>query len=78
MPGLAQRAEPEATAAQRDLMTPEETADELQVKPKTLANQRSAKVGPPYIKLSGGIVRYSRKAVRQWLEANTIDPGGAA
>lgn len=67
-----------STGATSDLMTGAELAAELQVKEKTLANQRSRRVGAPYVKLSGGIVRYSRTAVRQWLDDNTIDPGGAA
>lgn len=74
MSGLAQQ----ARAQFEDLLTPKETGVELKVQEKTLANWRSARVGPPYVKLSGGIVRYSRKAVRQWLEANTVDHGGGA
>lgn len=59
-----------------DLMTEAELAAEWKIKPKTLANQRSRRVGPPYLKLSGGIVRYSRAAVRRWVEANTVSHGG--
>lgn len=76
MAGLVEQAQAQLVAPPvdaGDLMTEAELAAELKVKPKTLANQRSRRVGPPYIKLSGGIVRYSRKAVREWVEANTID-----
>lgn len=79
MSGIAQTAQAQLAAELGDLMTPEVTArDELNVKEKTLANWRSARLGPPYVKLSGGIVRYSRSAVRKWLAANTVDHGGAA
>ena len=54
-----------------------ELAAALKIEPKTLANQRSRRVGPPYVKLSGGIVRYSRRAVLRWLEENTISHGAA-
>jgi len=65
------------TAQTSELMTEAELAALLKVSPKTLANQRTRRVGPPYLKLSGGIVRYSRAAVAAWMEANTIAPGGA-
>ena len=63
-----------------DLLTPRQLADELQVSAKTLANQRSRREGPPYVKV-GGAVRYSRAAVAQWLAAQSrarragINPG---
>lgn len=78
MPGLADQARAALAADERDLMTPDEAAEQFGVSAKTLANQRSRRVGPPYVKLSGGIVRYSRKAVRQWLAERTVDHGGAA
>lgn len=65
-------------AASTDLMTPDQAAAELAFSVKTLANQRSRRVGAPYIRLSGGAIRYSRKAVRAWLEANTVTHGDAA
>lgn len=64
--------------AVRDLMTETEMAELLGVKPKTLANQRSRRVGPPYIKITGGIVRYSRTAVAEWLAAHSVEHGDAA
>jgi predicted DNA-binding transcriptional regulator AlpA len=81
MAGLAEQAQAQLAASPddtRDLMTETELAAELKVKPKTLANQRSRRVGPPYVKLSGGIVRYSRSAVRHWLDTKTIEHGGGA
>jgi hypothetical protein len=87
MSGLAQQAEAQVAArpwislwdeGADDLMTEDELAAALKVKAKTLANQRSRRVGPPYHKLSGGIVRYSRRAVLLWLEDNSISHGSAA
>ena len=60
-----------------DLMKPEELAAEWLVAPKTLANLRSRREGPPYVRVLGTI-RYSRKAVADWLAAQQDDPLGAA
>lgn len=49
-----------------DLMKPEQLAEEWQLSVKTLANLRSARQGPPYLRVSGSI-RYSRSAVTEWL-----------
>lgn len=68
-----QAADPEST----DWMTETELAAEMKIRPKTLANQRSRRVGPPYVKF-GGTVRYSRKAIREWLAAQTVDHGSGA
>lgn len=61
----------------RDLMKPEELAQEWQVKVKTLANWRSARIGPPYVKING-LVRYSRQAVTEWAAKQQPNLGGAA
>lgn len=63
--------------AARDLMKPEELAEEWQVSVKTLANWRSSRLGPPYVKIAGAI-RYSRRDVAEWLAAQQPDLGGAA
>jgi len=52
-----------------DLIKPNVLATEWEVTEKTLANWRSRRVGPPFVKISGGTVRYSRKAVAEWLVA---------
>lgn len=59
-----------------DLITPAELARKWKIKPKTLDNWRSMKVGPPYVKVRG-VVRYSEKAADGWLVAQNED-GGAA
>lgn len=65
------------TADRPDLMKDQETADMLLMSAKTLANKRSRSEGPPYVRLSGGAIRYSRKAVLAWIEDNTVTPGAA-
>ncbi len=64
--------------AETDLMKDDETGGMLLMSPKTLANKRSRGEGPPYVRLSGGAIRYSRKAVLAWIEQNTVTPRGAA
>lgn len=56
-----------------DLMTPEQLGAEWQIEPKTLANWRSRRVGPPYVKINPRVVRYSRVAVSEWLAAQQDD-----
>lgn len=63
-----------------DLMKPHELAAEWQLAPKTLDNWRSRRVGPPFVKING-TVRYSRRAVTEWLAAqqeSRHEPQGAA
>jgi hypothetical protein len=61
-----------------DLMKAEQLAAEWQIAPKTLANLRSRREGPPYLRVLGGI-RYSRHAVNQWLaEQQSAEHGESA
>lgn len=55
--------------ASTDLMKTDELAALWQLRPKTLDNWRSRRVGPPFVKINGGAVRYSRAAVDEWLAA---------
>jgi hypothetical protein len=52
-------------------LAPPDAAKYLGVKPSTLADWRSAKRGPDYIKL-GAAVRYRRSALDRFLDANTV------
>jgi len=57
------------------LLTEQETAEWLNMplsRLRTLRTRPEGK-GPPYTKI-GGAVRYSRAALRQYLESNTHDP----
>jgi hypothetical protein len=58
-----------------DLMKPEQLAAEWQVAPKTLANLRSRREGPPYVRVLG-VIRYSRRAVDEWLAKQQPDSTG--
>lgn len=66
------------TPLESDLMTESETAELVKQAPKTLANQRSRREGLPYIRLPGGAIRYSRRAVLARLAENTVDPRSPA
>lgn len=63
-----------------DMVKEDAAAELLLMSPSTLKNKRSRGDvdGPPYIRLSGGAIRYSRKALAEWIAANTITPRGAA
>jgi hypothetical protein len=68
---------PAATLDASDLLTPDQVATLLHVRPKTLANMRTRREGPPYVRVTGGLVRYSRRALTDWLSERAT-PGGAA
>ena len=51
-----------------ELITAEQLAEEWQMSAKTLESWRSKRIGPPYHKMHG-LIRYSRKAVEEWLAA---------
>ena len=58
----------------RSLLTNEEGAGFLGVSPDTLAQWRSQRRGPRYIKLEGRIVRYRREDLEAYLKEHTILP----
>lgn len=49
-------------------LTPEDLANMWQVSPGTIANWRTNKRGPEFVRI-GGLVRYSPEAVQTWLAA---------
>lgn len=58
-----------------DLMTINELAAILRIKPKTLRNRLARKDGsaPPAIKTSNGYnIRFDRQAVADWIAGNTV------
>jgi len=61
--GTTRKAAPELGS---ELMKPETLAAEWLVSTKTLANLRSRREGPPYVRVLGSI-RYSRRACAEWL-----------
>jgi predicted DNA-binding transcriptional regulator AlpA len=54
-----------------DWMTNEECARHRNCAESTLNKERVRGDGPPYVKIRGRMVRYSRQAVDQWLAAQT-------
>jgi predicted DNA-binding transcriptional regulator AlpA len=67
-------------AVSRGLVDEHTIADLLCYSVKTVQNWRlaSRNVGPPYIKLTTGTVRYSLDAVEEWLKSCTVGSGEAA
>lgn len=49
------------------LVHPEALAEYLQIKPKTLQNWRSRRVGPLFVRLEDGLIRYRQEDVACWL-----------
>ncbi len=52
-----------------DLLTTKQAADWLDLELNTLAIWRMKCIGPPWIEISRGCIRYRRGDVRQWLAA---------
>lgn len=59
------------------LLTELEAADMLAVSPDTLRTWRSARKGPPYIKLKTGGVRYDQTELRVWIDGQRVDPSAS-
>lgn len=53
------------------LMTPDEVAEFLRVKPRTLESWRSRTTGPRYVRLEGA-VRYWRSDVTAYLDRKAV------
>ena len=56
-------------------LTEKEAAKVLSLSPRTLSNWRAKRVGPPWLKLEGKIVRYSMNRLREWMSSNIINLG---
>jgi hypothetical protein len=63
-----------------DLVTTEELARLLRRDPSTLRRWRTAHPvqGPPFLRLSSGVVMYDMVDVRQWLSRHRVDPAAEA
>jgi hypothetical protein len=62
-----------AVAKEEDLATTEEVAEFLKIDPKTVANWRTQRIGPDYIRVARNCVRYSWAAVQKWQAARTVE-----
>ena len=60
--------------------TTEELARIVKVDPSTIRRWRTARPcqGPPFVRLSFGVVRYNSVDVGEWLTNRRVDPGDAA
>ena len=55
------------------LLTPRESAELLGVPEGTLAQWRSQRRGPPYIKLEGRLVRYRRSDLEEYIASRFVE-----
>jgi putative nucleotidyltransferase with HDIG domain len=67
---------PDGGAARDRLMTTQELARMLGVDPSSVRRWRTAKPvqGPPFIRMSGRVVKYRREDVERWLDGRRFDP----
>lgn len=54
---------------QKKLLTEQEVEQEYGIKARTLQGWRFRRKGPPFVKLSGSVVRYDRTALDRWIAA---------
>jgi excisionase family DNA binding protein len=57
----------------RSLLTPKQVAELLGLPEGTLAQWRSQRRGPLYIKLGGRLVRYRASDVEEWVARQTVE-----
>jgi len=57
------------------LLTPQEAAERLNVKPDTLARWRLKNIGPRYVKQGHRYVRYDEADLVRWIESRKTTPG---
>ena len=68
------------SVSDQEWYTTEELARIVKVDPSTIRRWRTAypRQGPPFVRLSFGVVRYSAGDVGEWLSNRRIDPGDVA
>ncbi len=59
---------------EKRLLTPEEVSNLIGVPVSTLAQWRSQRRGPPYIKLEGRLVRYRTSDLEAYLGSRIVQP----
>lgn len=62
-----------SVVAEKKFLTPQQLSErwEGRISARTLANWRSAGMGPPFVKIGGAIV-YKRDDVEAWEDRNTV------
>jgi predicted DNA-binding transcriptional regulator AlpA len=56
------------------LLTTQQVADMLGVKPSTLRNWRCAKTGPPFIRITKRSVKYAQADIDRYVAERTVTP----
>jgi hypothetical protein len=60
-----------------DILSSEETAAEIKVRPRTLESWRRRGFGPPFVRVSSRCIRYHRDDIERWLTARRVGSDGA-
>ena len=60
---------------ERTLLTERDLAGMLGKPPRTLSQWRYRQVGPPFLRLVGGSVRYDLADIEAWLDTQRVDLG---
>jgi hypothetical protein len=71
MATASQPSTPRASSDTTELMTSRELAAFLKVHENWPAEMRCSRKGPPHLKI-GTMVRYSRRHVQEWVDAQTV------
>jgi predicted DNA-binding transcriptional regulator AlpA len=58
------------------MLTTDEAADLLNLRPQTLHEWRSKRIGPAYLRLGARAVRYRAADLWAWAEAQRVEPLG--
>jgi predicted DNA-binding transcriptional regulator AlpA len=54
------------------LMRQEQVAAMLQLSPSTLEDWRWKRIGPPFVRISRGCIRYEESEVTRWIESHRV------
>lgn len=63
-PGISQK----EVTLMGQLLHPDALAERLQISTKTLSNWRSRRIGPAFVRLQGGVIRYRQEDIDAWLD----------
>jgi predicted DNA-binding transcriptional regulator AlpA len=56
------------------LLTTKQAAEMLQLSASTLEDWRWKRIGPRFIRVSGGCIRYDEVELEAWLKGRVLDP----
>jgi hypothetical protein len=70
------RSQASPEVVRRALWEPADTAAHIKIAEKTLTQWRWQRIGPPWLKLAGGRIRYRPEDVEQWLNEQAQDGAG--